>query len=140
MMTERKIDGFFQPYKDGYTKQINACTRLFIPAAGVSRYDPQTGELFTVAPIYHEKAPAQDATTPGEYRYYYEEQEAPTNCDYKSCMSHDGRHYYLEPLRDDLPQLHGRGISFDGKRYKVTERAYDNLKQERRISYEMCYD
>ena len=64
MMTERKIEGFFQPYKDGYTRQINACTRLFIPAAGVSRYDPQTGELFTVAPIYPEKAPAQDATTP----------------------------------------------------------------------------
>lgn len=46
------------------------------------------------------------------------------------------------PLRDDLPQLHGRGISYDEERntYTVTTRAYDKLKEQYRIRYETCLD
>lgn len=54
----------------------------------------------------------------------------------------DGKHYFLRPLRDDLPQLHGRGISYDQQRntYTVTCRAYDKLKEQYRIRYETCLD
>ena len=44
--------------------------------------------------------------------------------------------------RYDLPQLHGRGISYDQQRntYTVTCRAYDKLKEQYRIRYETCLD
>lgn len=57
-------------------------------------------------------------------------------------LSYYGKHYFLRPLRDDLPQLHGRGISYDEERntYTVTTRAYDKLKEQYRIRYETCLD
>lgn len=41
-----------------------------------------------------------------------------------------------------IPQLHGRGISYDEERntYTVTTRAYDKLKEQYRIRYETCLD
>ena len=115
-------------------------------AISAARYDPKTGELFGYAPDYAaleaEKAPAVQADKPGEYVYCYEMQQAPTGCDFAADLSYYGKHYFLRPLRDDLPQLHGRGISYDEERntYTVTTRAYDKLKEQYRIRYETCLD
>lgn len=88
-----------------------------------------------------QKAPAQVATVPGVYRYQTEMQQAPRGCDYKAYMSHYGNnHYHLEPLRDDLPPLKGRGITFDGTWYTVTKRAYEQLQKQYKIEYEMFFD
>ena len=144
--TERKIPGTFAPVPGGYSQQIGANTALFIPDFSVSRYDPSTGEVYGYAPDYDAleaaKAPAVQATAPGEYSYCYEMQQAPTGCDFAADLSYYGKHYFLRPLRDDLPQLHGRGISYDEERntYTVTTRAYDKLKEQYRIRYETCLD
>ena len=120
--------------------------RFFVPDFSASRYDPETGELFGYAPDYAaleaEKAPAVQADKPGEYVYCYEMQQAPTGCDFAADLSYYGKHYFLRPLRDGLPQLHGRGISYDEQRntYTVTTRAYDKLKEQYRIRYETCLD
>lgn len=144
--TERKIPGTFAPVPGGYSQQIGANTALFIPDFSVSRYDPSTGEVYGYAPDYDAleaaKTPAVQATAPGEYSYCYEMQQAPTGCDFAADLSYYGKHYFLRPLRDDLPQLHGRGISYDKERntYTVTCRAYDKLKEQYRIRYETCLD
>lgn len=79
--TERKIPGTFAPVPGGYSQQIGANTALFIPDFSVSRYDPSTGEVYGYAPDYDAleaaKAPAVQATAPGEYSYCYEMQQAP---------------------------------------------------------------
>lgn len=86
--------------------------------------------------------PAVHADKPGEYSYCYEMEKAPTGCDFSASLSYYGKHYYLRPLRDDLPQLRGRGISYDEQRstYTVTRRAYDKLKEQYRMSFETCLD
>ena len=143
---ERKINGTFSVVPGGYAQQINEQTTLFVPEASAARYDPKTGELFGYAPDYDaleaEKAPAVQATTPGEYVYCYEMQKAPTGCDFAADLSYYGKQYFLRPLRDNLPQRRGRGISYDEERntYMVTCRAYDKLKQQFRIRYETCLD
>ena len=88
------------------------------------------------------KSPAVHADKPGEYSYCYEMEKAPTGCDFSASLSYYGKHYYLRPLRDDLPQLRGRGISYDEQRstYTVTRRAYDKLKEQYRMSFETCLD
>ena len=55
---------------------------------------------------------------------------------------HNRRRQELKRLRDNLPQLHGRGISYDEKRntYTVTLRAYEKLKEQYRIRYETRLD
>ena len=122
---ERKINGTFAPVPGGYAQQINEQTTLFVPDFSAARYDPKTGELFGYAPDYAaleaEKAPAVQADKPGEYVYCYEMQQAPTGCDFAADLSYYGKHYFLRPLRDDLPQLHGRGISYDEERNHTTE-------------------
>lgn len=134
------------PVPGGYAQQINEQTTLFVPDFAAARYDPKTGELFGYAPDYAaleaEKAPAVQADKPGEYVYCYEMQQAPTGCDFAADLSYYGKHYFLRPLRDDLPRLHGRGISYDEERntYTVTTRAYDKLKEQYRIRYETCLD
>ena len=144
--TERKIPGTFAPVPGGYSQQIGANTALFIPDFSVSRYDPSTGEVYGYAPDYDAleaaKAPAVQATAPGEYVYCYEMQKAPTGCDFAADLSYYGKHYFLRPLRDGLPHLHGRGISYDEERntYMVTCRAYDKLKEQYRMSFETCLD
>ena len=52
------------------------------------------------------------------------------------------KHYFLRPLHDGLPRLHGRGITYDEERgtYTVTLRAYDKIKEQYRIKKEMCFD
>lgn len=143
---ERKINGTFSIVPGGYARQISEQTTLFVPDFSAARYDPKTGELFGYAPDYAaleaEKAPAVQADKPGEYVYCYEMQQAPTGCDFSADLSYYGKHYFLRPLRDDLPQLHGRGISYDEecKTYTVTTRAYDKLKEQYRIRYETCLD
>ena len=89
-----------------------------------------------------EKAPPVQADKPGEYVYYYEMQQPPTGCDFAADLSYYGKHYFLRPLRDGLPQLHGRGISYDEQRNTcaVTTRAYDKLQEQYRIRYETCLD
>ena len=113
---ERKISGTFAPVPGGYAPDYAA--------------------------LEAEKAPAVQADKPGEYVYCYEMQQAPTGCDFAADLSYYGKHYFLRPLRDDLPQLHGRGISYDEERntYTVTTRAYDKLKEQYRIRYETCLD
>lgn len=126
--------------------QINEQTTLFVPEFTVARYDTETGELFGHAPDYEAleaaKSPAVHADKPGEYSYCYEMEKAPTGCDFSASLSYYGKHYYLRPLRDDLPQLRGRGISYDEQRstYTVTRRAYDKLKEQYRMSFETCLD
>ena len=143
---ERKINGTFAPVPGGYAQQINEQTTLFVPEFTVARYDTETGELFGHAPDYEAleaaKSPAVHADKPGEYSYCYEMEKAPTGCDFSASLSYYGKHYYLRPLRDDLPQLCGRGISYDEQRstYTVTRRAYDKLKEQYRIRYETCLD
>jgi hypothetical protein len=126
---ERKINGTFAPVPGGYAQQINEQTTLFVPEFTVARYDTETGELFGHAPDYEAleaaKSPAVHADKPGEYSYCYEMEKAPTGCDFSASLSYYGKHYYLRPLRDDLPQLRGRGISYDEQRstYTVARRA-----------------
>ena len=105
----------------------------------VTAAEPLARAPFTVQA---RKAPAVQADKPGEYVYCYEMQQAPTGCDFAADLSYYGKHYFLRPLRDDLPQLHGRGISYDEERntYTVTTRAYDKLKEQYRIRYETCLD
>ena len=69
-------------------------------------------------------------------------QQAPTGCDFSADLSYYGKHYFLRPLRDGLPHLKGRGITYDERRntYTVTLRAYDKLKEQYRISFETCLD
>lgn len=106
----------------------------------------ETVEQTANAPDYEAleaaKSPAVHADKPGEYSYCYEMEKAPTGCDFSASLSYYGKHYYLRPLRDDLPQLCGRGISYDEQRstYTVTRRAYDKLKEQYRMSFETCLD
>lgn len=143
---ERKINGTFAPVPGGYARQIDEQTTLFVPEFSAARYDHETGELFGYAPDYAaleaEKAQAVQATDPGEYAYCYEMQHAPTCCDFAADLSYYGKHYFLKPLRDGLPKLRGRGISYDEEHntYMVTLRAYDKLKEQFRIRYETCLD
>ena len=144
--TERKIPGTFVPVPGGYSQQIGANTALFIPDFSVSRYNPSTGEVYGYAPDYDAleaaKAPAVQATAPGEYSYCYEMQQAPTGCDYAADLAYYGKHYFLRPLRDGLPPLHGRGITYDAEQgtYMVTLRAYDKIKAQYKIKRETCLD
>lgn len=144
--TERKIHGKFTPVPGGYSCRIDEQTILFAPDHSVSRYDPETGELFGYVPDYDAleaaKAPAVQATTPGEYSYCYEMQKPPTGCDFSADLAYYGKHYFLRPLRDGLPKLHGRGITYDVERdtYMVTRRAYEKLKTQYRIKYETFLD
>lgn len=88
------------------------------------------------------KTPAVQATAPGEYSYCYEMQQAPTGCDYSADLAYYGKHYFLRPLRDGLPPLHGRGITYDAEQgtYMVTLRAYDKIKAQYKIKRETCLD
>ena len=88
------------------------------------------------------KTPAVQATAPGEYSYCYEMQQAPTGCDYAADLAYYGKHYFLRPLRDGLPPLHGRGITYDAEHstYMVTLRAYDKIKAQYKIKRETCLD
>ena len=143
---ERKVPGAFSKVPGGYSQKINEQTTLFIPDMCAASFIPETGELYEHTPDYEAleaaKAPAVEADKPGEYSYYYEQQHAPTGCDFSASLSYYGNHYYLRPLRDDLPRLHGRGITYDEQynNYKVTRRAYEKLKEQYKIMYEMCFD
>ena len=66
----------------------------------------------------------------------------PTGCDYSADLAYYGKHYFLRPLHDGLPQLHGRGITYDAERgtYMVTLRAYDKIKAQYKIKRETCLD
>ena len=133
--TERKIPGTFAPVPGGYSQQIGANTALFIPDFSVSRYDPSTGEIYGYAPDYDAleaaKTPAVQATAPGEYSYCYEMQQAPTGCDYAADLAYYGKHYFLRPLRDDLPPLHGRGITYDAEQGPTWSRSAPMTKSRR---------
>lgn len=145
-MKEFKHNGTFTPANGGYIQPIDGRTALFVPAAAVSHYDNETGDLYGHCPDYEAleaaKAPAVEATAPGVYAYQYETQHAPTNCDFSAERSYYGDHFYLRPLRDGLPRLKGRGIKYDERSgdYCVTERAYEKLKAQYRISREMLFD
>ena len=146
MTTERKINGTFSKTIGGYVRKIDNDTTIFVPEFSAARYDPETGELFGYAPDYEaleaEKSPSAHADKPGEYSYCYELQKAPTGCDFSADLSYYGKHYFLRPLRDDIPRLSGRGISYDEQRntYMVTIKAYEKLKTQYRIQYETCLD
>ncbi len=94
--------------------------------------------LFTLDQV----KPAGQDDAPGEYSYCYEMQQAPTGCDYAADLAYYGKHYFLRPLRDGLPPLHGRGITYDAEHgtYMVTLRAYDKIKTQYKIKRETCLD
>ena len=144
--TERLIPGTFSKVPGGYARPINAQTTLFVPDMCASSFNADTGELHGYAPDYEAleaaKTPAVQADAPGEYSYCYEMQQAPAGCDFSADLSYYGKHYFLRPLHDGLPRLHGRGITYDEQRdtYTVTIKAYEKLKQNYRISCEMMFD
>ncbi len=143
---ERKIPGTYTQVPGGYAQQITERTTLFVPNMCASSFIPETGELYGYAPDYKAleaaKAPARVADKPGEYAYYDEMSKPPIGCDFSAEFAYYGDHYFLRPLRDGLPRLHGRGIFYDDGRgvYKVTARAYDKIKAQYKISLEMCFD
>ena len=142
---EREIPGTFSKVPGGYARQIDERTQIFVPDMCASSFIPETGELHGHAPDYDAleaaKAPAVVADKPGVYSYYYA-QHAPTGCDFSADLSYYGKHYFLRPLRDGLPRLKGRGITYDEQRntYTVTLRAYEKIKAEYKIKREMCFD
>ena len=143
---ERNIPGTFSKVPGGYEQKVDERTTIFVPDMCASSFIPETGELHGYAPDYDAleaaKSPAVHADKPGEYAYYYETQHAPTGCDFSADLSYYGKHYFLRPLRDGLPRLHGRGITYDEEcgTYTVTLRAYDKIKEQYRIKKEMCFD
>lgn len=145
-MAERKIDGTFTATPGGYMQKIDNRTTLFVPSFCASRFDAETGDLYGHAPDYEaleaNKTPAVQADRPGVYSYCYEMQKAPIGCDFSAELSYYGKHYFLKPLRGDLPRLHGRGITYDEQRndYMVTIRAFEKLKEQYRIKLETCLD
>ena len=143
---QRLIPGAFTKVSGGYEQKVDDHTRVFVPEMCASSFVSETGELHGYAPDYEAiekaKAPAVKAAKPGEYAYCYETQQAPTGCDFSADLAYYGKHYFLRPLRSDLPRLHGRGITYDEKdgTYTVTLRAYDKLKTRYRIMHETCLD
>lgn len=143
---ERLIQGTFSKVPGGYEQKVDEHTTLFVPDMCAASFIPETGELHGYAPDYEAleaaKPPAVHADKPGEYAYCYEMQQAPTNCDFSADLGYYGKHYFLRPLRDDLPRLSGRGITYDEQRntYTVTLRAYDKLKEQYRMKRETCLD
>lgn len=143
---ERIIPGSYTKVSGGYEKKVDDRIKIFIPDMCASSFIPDTGDLHGYAPDYEAleaaKTPAVHADKPGVYSYCYEMQQPPTGCDFSSDLSHYGKHYFLHPLRDDLPRLRGRGITYDEQRntYTVTIRAYEKLKEQYRIMHETCLD
>lgn len=143
---ERKIPGTFTKVPGGYEQKVNENTTIFVPDMCASSFIPETGELHGYAPDYEAmeaaKAPSFHAENSGIYSYCYEMQHAPTGCDFSSELAFYGKHYFLRPLHDDLPRLHGRGITYNEQSgtYMVTIRAYDKLKEQYRIMHETCLD
>jgi len=137
---ERKIPGTFSKIPGGYKQKIDERTTMFVPDMCASRFIPETGELYSCYPDYEApkaaKTPAVQADKPGEYVYCYEMQHAPSCCDFSANLSYSGTHYFLTPLRDNLPRLRGRGITYDEERntYRVTPLAYDKIKEQYKIS------
>lgn len=140
------MNGQFIKIPGGYARQIDAQTQIFVPEAFVESFVPETGEVTLCAPDYAaleaEKAPAVHAAAPGAYAYTEEMQKAPTGCDFSARLAYYGKHYYLTPLHDGLPQLHGRGVEFDPERgtYRVTIAAYNRLIKFYRVSVAGCLD
>ncbi len=136
---ERKIPGTFSRIPGGYRRKIDECTSIFVPDMCAARFIPETGELYGHAPDYDAleaaKSPAVHADKPGEYSYCYEMDHAPTDCDFSADLAYYGKHYFLRPLRDGLPKLRGRGITYDEQRntYQVTLRAYEKIKAQYKI-------
>ena len=143
---ERPIPGTFDKVPGGYKRKLDDRTTLFIPDMCAASFIPDTGELHGYAPDYDAleaaKTPSVTADKPGEYVYCYEMQQAPTGCDFSADLSYYGKHYFLHPLRDGLPRLRGRGITYNEKdgTYCVTVLAYEKLKQQYRIMRETCLD
>ena len=144
--TERIIPGTFSKVSGGYEQKVDERITIFVPDMCAASFIPETGELHGYVPDYEAieaaKTPAVHADKPGEYVYCYEMQQAPTGCDFAADLAYYGKHYFLHPLRDDLPRLHGRGITYDehDDSYMVTIRAYEKLKKEYRIKRETCLD
>ena len=143
---ERKIPGTFSKVPGGYEQRIDESTTIFVPDMCASSFIPETGELHGYAPDYDAleaaKSPAIHADRPGEYSYCYEMDHAPTGCDFSADLAYYGNHYFLYPLRDDLPRLRGRGITYNESNgtYKVTLRAYAKLKEQYKIKRETYLD
>lgn len=138
--------GNFQKVQGGYAQRVTDKIILFVPEMAASDYDPDSGKVTMHAPDYDAleaaKTPAVHADKPGVYAYCYEMQKAPTGCDFSAELGFYGKHYFLRPMRDDLPRLKGRGITYDESRntYQVTIRAYDKLKTQYKISREYYLD
>ncbi len=146
MALTRKINGTFAKVPGGYARKIDEHTTHFVPDMCAASFAPESGELHGYTPDYEAleaaKSPAIHAAKPGEYIYRYEMDRAPTGCDFSADLAYYGNHYFLRPLRDDLPRLHGRGITYDEQSniYKVTLCAYAKLKEQYKIRRETCFD
>lgn len=146
MANMRVVAGTFQQVPGGFSRKISDNITEFIPDFCTANFDESTGQLSMYCPDYEaleaQKQPAQVAEDPGVYSYCDEMQKAPIGCDFSADLSYYGKHYFLRPLRDGLPRLKGRGITYNEKDndYTVTERAYEKLKAEYKISYKYYLD
>ena len=140
----REINGTFEKVNGGYVRRISADTTEFIPDMCAASFDESTGTVSMYCPDYEAlekaKAPAVSAKDPGEYAYQTEVQREPIGCDFSAELAYYGKHYYLRPLRDGIPDLKGRGITKERDCYCVTAKAYEKLNEIYKISYEMCFD
>ena len=88
------------------------------------------------------KQKAQEVAANGEYQYTPEMGEQKPDCQIEAQLGYYGEHYYLKTALE----LKGRGIvreqeAENGKHwYRVTTRAYENLKQIYTISRVMYLD
>lgn len=143
---EMKVEGTFSKVRGGYSYQVDKTSNIFVPDFCVSRFIPETGELYMSTPDYESiessKTPAVLADKLGVYSWCYEMDRAPVDCDFSADLSYYGKHYYIKPLREGLPRLQGRGIKYDEKlnEYKVTMRAFDKLKLQYKISRKTYLD
>lgn len=100
-----------------------------------------------------EKQESQEATEPGVYQYTPEMGGAKPDCQMEASRGYYGGHWFIDtPL-----EIKGRGITFLKKytdkdfctpghyrvgwnEYRVTNKAFDKLKEQYTISQEVCLD
>ena len=131
------VESGFQKVNGGYGKRTSSTTSIFIPEMCVKSFDEETGTVEMYAPKYEKKAPAKPSKI-GVNSYYYETQEAPTDCDFELTIGHYGDNY-LTPLKDGLT-LKGRGIKWLDRWYRVTDLALEKIEKQYKIKYEMMFD
>ena len=131
------IETGFRKVNGGYEKRTSETTSIFVRDAFVKNFNASTGKIEMYAPKYEEKAPAKPSKI-GLNAYYYETEDAPTDCDFELTIGHYGDNY-LTPLKEGLT-LKGRGIKWLDRWYRVTDLALEKIEKQYKIKYEMMFD